>query len=235
MTWLLVMTSPAVVMIIPVPWSSTGPPKSPLAALPGPLASIDTTSGRTLFTIVGIWAPPARAGPGATCPTLTAGAVLPVLPVPTASAIPAPTPPPMTAATTATTTHPDAPRGLAPGAEGRGAIHGTPGPGGRGEVPEGSPAGGHAGAKGASAPLQTGTVGVSVVGGAHGPTPEGGGGGADPDSTKVGSDATFAGLALESPSAGGAGGIAGASRRIGVSPSGGGGAGVNSASSAAGS
>ena len=64
MTWLLVITSPVVSMIIPVPWSSTAPLKRPLAPVPGPLASIDTTSGSTLFTMVGIWAPPARAGPG---------------------------------------------------------------------------------------------------------------------------------------------------------------------------
>src|SRR5580704_13951850 len=119
-------------MIIPVPWSSLGPPpKIPPPVLPGPLASIDTTSGRTLFTIVGICAPPARAGPGVSTPTLTAGAEVTPFPVPTASAIPAPAAPPTRAATTATITQPRTPAGPRVGVDaGAGAppgVKGAPG------------------------------------------------------------------------------------------------------------
>ncbi len=135
-TWLLVMTSPLESMIIPVPWSSLGPPpKRPPPAAPGPRASIDTTSGRTLFTIVGIWAPPARAGPGVSCPTRTGGGEATPFPVPTASAIPAPAAPPMRAATTATTTQPRPPAG--PALEADGGAGATPGMNGPPGVPLG--------------------------------------------------------------------------------------------------
>src|ERR1700730_4613860 len=127
MTWLLVSTSPVLVMIIPVPWSSEGPPKRPPVEDPGPLASMATTSGKMLFTIVGIWAPPASAGPGATWPIFTAGAELSPLLVPTASAIPAPTPPRLPARSPATTSQLGTPRDLASGVEASGGVHGHPG------------------------------------------------------------------------------------------------------------
>ncbi len=85
-----------------------------------------------LFTIVGMEAFPARAGPGAADPTLTVG--LPVVPVPRASAIPAPAAPPMRAATNAMTSQrgapePDAGPGAGSGGGGQ-AGAGTPTRGG---------------------------------------------------------------------------------------------------------
>ena len=164
MTWLLVMTSPVSPMIIPVPWSSTGPPKTPSAPVPGPLASIDTTSGNTLFTMVGIWAPPARAGPGVSSPTRTAGGELELFPVPIASAIPAPVPPPMRAATTATRIHPVAPRGAErpPAPSAPGGDHA-----GTGDV--GDPS--HTGVGDVGDPGHIATEGAAAGGATSGPAP----------------------------------------------------------------
>src|SRR5579872_453718 len=172
MTWLLVSTSPELVMIIPVPWSSTVPPNSPPPTPLGPLASMETTSGSTLFTMVGIEAPPASAGPGVSCPTLTAGAAADDPPVPTASAMPAPTAPPTSAATTATTIHRCHPRGPEAPGSGAGSGAGHPGlvtPGGG--TPGTVSAARHAGADGAGAVGHLGAVGVSAVGADQGDPP----------------------------------------------------------------
>ncbi len=182
MTWLLVITSPAVEMIIPVPWSSDDPLNRPPLPVPGPLASIDTTSGRTLFTMVGICAPPASAGPGVSSPTFTDGEELPLPPVPTASAMPAPAAPPMRAATTATTIHPRAPRGPDPETDSGVTPEGAPGtPAGFGGLPAG-----HPGTTGGSGALHTGVV--SAGGATGGPAPYCGAAAAD-DSDSPGATA----------------------------------------------
>src|SRR3974390_1799723 len=94
MTWLLVITSPSDVMIMPVPWSSLDPD----------LTSMETTAWMTLSTSCGmVTLPLSTAAPGA---ALLSWMVTPpelVAPVPdTATPTPAPMPAPITAATMAT-------------------------------------------------------------------------------------------------------------------------------------
>src|ERR1700679_3869840 len=96
MTWLLVITSPPEVMIMPVP-SSSSPPA---------LTSMDTTAGVTSLTSWGMVTLPLRtAAPGAELLSWMVTLSPPLLLFRSAKAVtPAPTSAPMTAATTATAT-----------------------------------------------------------------------------------------------------------------------------------
>src|SRR5579863_4749506 len=154
-TWLLVITSPSEVMIIPVPSSS----------LPFDFTSIETTAWMTLSTSCGmVTLPLSTAAPGAAPLSRMTGLPALFVLLSARAVTPAPTPPPMTAATSATGNQerkrPGAPGGA--GGGGGGAIPGMVGSTGGGGYVKGLA--GEAASMGGAAP----GAAAASAGGVHG-------------------------------------------------------------------
>jgi hypothetical protein len=195
-TWLLVTTSPAGVMITPVPWSSWVPP----ALVPpkidsddgaGAVASMDTTAGSTLAMTDSMLAVPLRrAGPAEISFTSVVDPECP-----TAATRPPPTAAPITAATAATASHRHRPsrRG---GPVGAGGVGSEPAAGSDGWMAGGQPGP----APGGGAETAAGGTGRHQAAREAGSTGGAGGEGAGSSAPVEGGDGTTAGAVGPDPS-----------------------------------